>query len=199
MGRDEYGRRPQGRCWPLARLARVFTAHIALACTFVAGACGWESTSLQPPARLGDLSARPTSDGVAVSFVLYDQADRPTTMMWATGVIRIEDRGVPADTCVGNALDTSRTLYNRQLILSREHFVKQAGTEGGRKTPVCELGRFPYRHFERAPVGRQGLVRIVVVRPPDSLLVDSVTVTWPADVYANREQFGSVRPFGGGG
>jgi len=179
-------------------LSMTRTALIAFC--MVAGLVGCETTSLRPPERMGRFQVEPTDVGLDVRFMLFDAADEPTTVMLGSGVIRIEDPGIPFSASSSNQLDTARTLYNRQLILSSEFFVKQTTEEGRERVPVCQLGVFPYRHFRKPPVSREGLVRlVVVVGAGKTLLVDSALVRWPDHIYEDRELFGSSRPAFGGG
>ena len=162
--------------------------------------CGCEEVTIRPPASMDQFSAVPTEEGIEVHFVLNDSCGHSTVMMFGTGVVRIEEPSTDSIHHAGT-VDTTRLLYNRQLIFSREYFVREDAEDStAGYTYVCQLGTFPYRHFLRAPDTPDGIVRVVVVTDAGkTLLNSSQRVTWPTEVYERRDCFGTVVPFAGGG
>ena len=161
---------------------------------------GCSDTRMTTPVRITDFRATPKPIGIDVSFLLVDSLDRSTVLLFGAGVVRImEPDSSGADTLSSVAkLDTARLLYNRQIIISREFFVRQTGD--GIPVERCELGVFPYKHFLRAPRTPDGVVWVAVISKNGKQVFRAhARVRWPTEVMDRPEIFGSMKPFAGGG
>ena len=175
------------------------TLGLAAALALLAGC---QVTQMTEPRSLTDFRAEPTDLGVEISFTLRDEAGRTTVLLFGSGVLRIEEPPSDSSAPPTATVDTSRILYNRQLVLSREFFVTSTvRTDSATlRTHVCHLGTFPYRQFDRAPRRSDAIVRLAVVSGKGNrVLQDSLRVRWPDEVLKNRGIFGSRKPFAGGG
>jgi len=171
------------------------TRMVACAMAFLASvAC--TRLQLTPPVSVENVRAIQSEFGIEVSFELIDEDGRTTALMSGDGVIRIEDAPADTELIIPGPLDSTRLLLNSRVHVDRTSFahVSVPGRRGERTVQVCRFGTFPYARFLRAPAKRFGVVRVAIVPPDGSRVLQAARVVeWEPFVF--EATVGHVPPF----